>query len=93
MTSDPQSPHLEISLIGGNCPVQAEGTINGEPFYFRARWDHWSLGVGGDPVSAPDRELTSVCEAAGWIDTFQVRQILHLATLIHHHGLMPRAKR
>lgn len=36
----------------GMCPVQAEGTINGLPFYFRSRGEHWSLRVakkkGGD---------------------------------------------
>jgi len=38
----------------GCCPVQAEGTIDGFPFYFRSRWDGWSLCVadkmGGDPL-------------------------------------------
>ena len=38
----------------GTCPVQAEGTINGLPFYFRARGRHWSLYVAktetGDPL-------------------------------------------
>lgn len=38
----------------GHCPVQAEGTIDGFPFYFRARWDAWSLRVAaeknGDPI-------------------------------------------
>lgn len=29
----------------GNCPVQAEGYINGHPFYFRARGAFWSLRV------------------------------------------------
>jgi hypothetical protein len=45
---------LVIEWLGGNCPVQAEGTINGQPFYFRARGQHWSIGVGGeDTVSNP----------------------------------------
>lgn len=26
-----------IRWLGGNCPVQAEGTFDGAPFYFRAR--------------------------------------------------------
>lgn len=37
---------IEIDWLGGNCPVQAEGRIDGEPFYFRARGEHWSLSVG-----------------------------------------------
>lgn len=35
-------------------PVQAEGTFDGLPIYFRARWDHWSVGIGGsDPAGDP----------------------------------------
>lgn len=46
---------IEIDNIGGNCPVQAEGTINGEPFYFRARGSHWSMSIGGEDIIAhPD---------------------------------------
>jgi len=45
---------LVIDTIGGNCPVQATGTINGKPFYFRARGEHWRIGVGGDPVMDPE---------------------------------------
>ena len=43
---------LQIDLIGGNCPVQAEGTVDGVPFYFRARGRRWQIGVGSDPVGA-----------------------------------------
>lgn len=45
---------LVIEMIGGNCPVQADGTVNGKPFYFRARGEHWSMGIGGDPVADPE---------------------------------------
>lgn len=45
------SAGLRIYTLGGYCPVQGEGTFDGEPFYFRARGQHWSLGVGADPVS------------------------------------------
>lgn len=34
-----------LDYIGGNCPVQAEGTINGRWFYFRARGARWSLEI------------------------------------------------
>lgn len=47
-------PEIIITLLGGNCPVQAEGTINGVEFYFRARGQRWTLGIGGDVVLAPD---------------------------------------
>lgn len=46
---------IEIDWLGGNCPVQAEGRIDGEPFYFRARGSRWSLSVGGpDTITEPD---------------------------------------
>lgn len=44
---------LKIDLLGGNCPVQSEGTINGEEFYFRARGNSWRFSVGGDVILNP----------------------------------------
>lgn len=41
---------LVIDTLGGMCPVQAEGTIDGVPFYFRARGEHWKFSAGIDPV-------------------------------------------
>lgn len=35
----------KIDMIGGNCPVQAEGTIYDKPFYFRARGNRWSVTI------------------------------------------------
>lgn len=34
----------------GNCPVQAEGTIDGRIWYFRARGESWSFDVWPDGV-------------------------------------------
>lgn len=67
---------IVISWLGGNCPVQAEGTINGKAFYFRARGEHWSIGIGGDPVGDPEWEC---CEPygswpdAGWMTEDEAR--------------------
>ena len=44
---------LNIQNIGGWCPVQAEGTVGGKPFYFRARGNQWSMAIGGDPIETP----------------------------------------
>ena len=33
-------------------PVQYEGTVNGYPFYFRARWMAWSFTVATTPEEA-----------------------------------------
>lgn len=35
-----------LDWIGGTVPVQAEGTIDGQPLYFRARGAEWSLDIG-----------------------------------------------
>lgn len=42
---------VEIEWIGRACPVQAEGTINGVPFYFRARGQSWKIGIGNNPAA------------------------------------------
>lgn len=39
-------PEIRIDSLGGNCPVQADGFIDGEPFYFRSRGQHWSIEIG-----------------------------------------------
>ena len=50
---------IVIDWLGGDCPVQAEGTINGKRFYFRARGNRWRLEVSpdaeGDYLSWPDK--------------------------------------
>lgn len=38
---------LIIDWLSGYCPVQAEGTVDGKPFYFRARHTTIFLGIGG----------------------------------------------
>ena len=53
---------LKIDMLGGNCPVQAEGTIDGRPFYFRARGQSWSMGIGGDVVGDPDWYMKQIWE-------------------------------
>jgi hypothetical protein len=73
-------PDLVIDWIGGNCPVQGEGTICGKEFYFRARGEGWSFGVGGDVVLDPEwsREGTwgDGPFDAGWMSEDDARQII-----------------
>jgi hypothetical protein len=45
------SVRLEIDYLSGCCPVQSEGLINGNPFYFRSRGQRWQMAIGCDPVS------------------------------------------
>lgn len=32
-----------IGDIAGQAPVQADGRVRGHPFYFRAKWEHWTF--------------------------------------------------
>ena len=67
---------VELQSLGGNCPVQGLGTVDGLPFYFRARGEHWSFEVtheGGDPpftdaIWRTEREYDGGEFAAGWMD-------------------------
>jgi len=72
---------LVIETIGGNCPFQAEGTIGGVPFYFRARGQHWSIGIGGDdavgnPAWYREEPWGDGPFAAGWMDEGEARRII-----------------
>lgn len=71
---------MRIDQIGGNCPVQAEGTIVGQPSYFRARGEHWSIGIGGDIVGHPDwyyeEKYPGGKFAAGWMTEAEARAFI-----------------
>lgn len=76
-------PQIEIDWLGGNCPVQAEGTVDGEPFYFRARGEHWSMGIGGEPVGYPAWKIKENYPgdqfAAGWMAEDEARTFIEKA--------------
>lgn len=44
---------ITFSYAGGACPVQAMGTYQDMPFYFRYRWGEASLGWGDEPIVKP----------------------------------------
>lgn len=51
--------NIEFSEIGGSCPFQAIGIVNGYPLYFRLRFSEWELFVaktGCDPIYPPKDE-------------------------------------
>lgn len=37
--------NCELRMTCEACPVQVEGTIDGNGLYFRARWDSWRLAI------------------------------------------------
>jgi hypothetical protein len=51
----PDDLPLQFEFITPAAPVQAEGTVDGRPFYFRARHEEWELVVaeraGADPAA------------------------------------------
>ena len=70
---------IEVDIYG-HCPVQGEGTINGMPFYFRARHDAWSMTVEDDPVTASifgkGWQRTGQHENASWMNHDEARAII-----------------
>ena len=74
---------LHIETIGGNCPVEAEGTICGKQFYFRARGRRWSFTVDDDPTDPLKKpEWYAECTwgnsqfAAGWMPEDEARRLI-----------------
>lgn len=55
--------NIVIDRLGGLCPVQAEGTIDGVPFYFRSRGEHWSIEIGEGNTAKVVEALTGGGEA------------------------------
>lgn len=77
-------PWVEIHTIGGNCPVQAEGTVGGKPFYFRARGSSWSMSIGGaDPADNPEwsheEDYGTRPYDAGWMPFAEAKSFIHQA--------------
>lgn len=54
---------LDYQFTCDAAPVQAEGTLDGHPFYFRARGDQWTFSLaeeaGLDPVCIESAESAS----------------------------------
>lgn len=72
------APIIVIDLIGGNCPVQAEGTINGAPFYFRARGARWRVEVG-EPHFWSMEQPFGEWPDAGWMSEDDARGFIEIA--------------
>lgn len=44
---------ITVDSLGGQCPVQAEGSADTARWYFRARWAEWSIGLTLDATRDP----------------------------------------
>lgn len=70
---------IEIDWLGGNCPVQAEGTFDGVPFYFRARGTSVTCDVGDPPAEWAWRGPQYEWPDAGWIGEDAARAFIAAA--------------
>ncbi len=65
-----QRPLVALDFLGGNCPVQAEGTILGKRFYFRARGEHWSIEIHptakGEYTDWPSTQIVNGLASGTW---------------------------
>jgi hypothetical protein len=81
---------IVIDMLGGNCPVQGEGTINGKPFYFWSRGASWALNIGGaDVVADPEWrhvEGYGTWPDAGWITAAEARTFIEAAARLYVVG-------
>lgn len=75
----------EITTLYGECPAQAEGFVfiglqGCKPFYFRARGNRWSIGIGGDPICTPEwtyhEPFGETSFAAGYITNEEARAFI-----------------
>lgn len=83
-----QDAGLLVDTLGGMCPTQAEGTMGGNPFYFRARHGSWELRVvkpGCDPVWPDNKEdlllnWSGDDPSNGWMEEPDVMAVLQRAS-------------
>ena len=83
---------IEVRYFGGNCPVQAEGAVDGQEFYFRARGARWSMSIGGDDhVLEPDwyheEEWGDGPFSAGWMPEDVAREMMAKAFALYRATL------
>lgn len=64
---------LEFDFISSMAPVQAEGTVAGCPFYFRARTRKWEFTLAQNPSDDPvELGPEDVSRGAAWYRTGEV---------------------
>ena len=91
---------LKIDSVWGHCPVQAEGTIGDQVFYFRARGGAWALHV-----AATEGEIFGTDEwvyeedygegpyDAGWMEEQEARAFIEKAAEIYRNRAPERTPR
>lgn len=59
MTSMDEDPGVKLECTCGACPEQYEGTVDGNPAYFRLRHSHWTFTIvkpGASPYGRASQE-------------------------------------
>ena len=85
---------IEIEWLGGNCPVQSEGTVAGCPYYFHARGNRWSFEVRTESSENPvwqHRENYGTWPEAGWITEDEARAFIVKAAALYRICLKEEA--
>lgn len=77
------SPTIHINWLGGKCPVQAEGTINGKPFYFRSRGDWWCIEIGFGKAGWKYEESYGNWPEAGYITDDEAMEFIRQAAIYY----------
>lgn len=73
--------------VGGQCPVQGEGTVDGLSWYFRARHDEWSFEVwrgpfredGELPIGDPIWSARGEANDASWMRMSEAWSLIEAA--------------
>lgn len=53
-------------ITGTACPTQAEGTVDGMHWYFRARWGSWNFAIADTPRNAVSTAM-ELRDGTGWM--------------------------
>jgi hypothetical protein len=82
----------KLDWIGGNCPVQAEGTYQGKNFYFRARGTSWAFYIGnGDPYIDPiwhySERYGDEPFGAGWMEEAEALGFIEKSIRLYNESL------
>lgn len=73
----PSMPGIMARRPEGRQPMQMDGLIDGQDFYFREDNGFWSLSVGGsDVINAPDWHHEDQHDIDGWISEDQAYALL-----------------
>ena len=101
---DPRSGDGWSGDIGGCCPVQGVGVLDGLPWYFRARHEELSFRLAdtpnGDPVAVKpglggsgwyvEREYFGDIFAAGYMSNDEAWQFVETCIAEYRAGKLPR---